>query len=289
MPILSAKARVAGVVGWPVAHSRSPLLHNFWLTRHGIDGAYLAFPVEPGKLALAVDGLAAAGLRGLNVTIPYKEEVFGLCNEITDFARRVGAVNTLRFEHGKILGDNTDGFGFIANLRSFGVDPTMGPAMVLGAGGAARAVVAALRDEGVSVTVVNRTYARAEALAAEFPGAKVAPWDQATEALADYALLVNTSSAGMHGQPPLAFSLNRATPMLAVADVVYVPRETLLLREAVAKGLRVVPGLGMLLHQARRGFASWFGVEPNVDQELIDYVAGDIPRFEDKPIERSSS
>ena len=283
MPILSAKAKVAGVIGWPVAHSRSPLLHNFWLTRHGIDGAYLAFPVEPGTLEVAVRGLAAAGLAGLNVTIPHKEAVMALCDEVSPFAQRVGAVNTLSFAHGRIIGDNTDGYGFTENLRSHGVDPAAGPALILGAGGAARAILAALTDAGVPVTLANRTRARAEALAAEFPGTRVIGWDQAPDALADQALLINTTAAGMHGQPPLGFALDRAPAGLAVADVVYVPRETMLLRDAAARGLRIVPGLGMLLHQARRGFALWFGLEPEVDQALIDHVAGDIPRFEDPP------
>jgi len=275
--MLSARTRVAGVIGWPVAHSRSPLLHNFWLSRHGIDGAYLAFPVAPGNVAAAVRGLAAAGLVGLNVTIPHKEEVVALCDEVTGFARRIGAVNTLRFERGKILGDNTDGYGFIANLQSHGVDPGVGPALVIGAGGACRAVVASLQEAGAAVTIANRTRGRAETLASEFAGALVVDWAEAPAALSDYALLVNTSSAGMHGQPALEFTLDHASPGLAVAEIIYVPRETILLRGAAARGLRTVPGLGMLLYQAQRSFAAWFGVEPEVDQELIDHVAGDIP------------
>lgn len=276
-PNLSARTRVAGVIGWPVAHSRSPLLHNFWLARHGIDGVYVAFPVEPGNVAAAVRGLAASGVVGLNVTIPHKEEVASLCDQVTDFARRVGAVNTLHFERGKILGDNTDGYGFIANLQAHGVDPAAGPALVLGAGGASRAVVASLQQAGAQVSIANRTRSRAEALASDFPGAKVVDWADAAAALAAQALLVNTSSAGMHGQPALAFPLDRASPRTAVAEIIYVPRETVLLRDAAARGLTTVPGLGMLLYQAQRGFSCWFGVEPEVDQELIDHVAGDIP------------
>lgn len=274
---LSAKTQVVGLIGWPVAHSRSPLLHNFWLSRHGIDAVYVAFPVAPGSVGTAVAGLAAAGLIGLNVTIPHKEEVVTLCDEISDFARRVGAVNTLVFKHGRILGGNTDGAGFIADLRAHGIDPAIGPALVLGAGGASRAVIASLQDAGVRVAIANRTSARAEALAASFPGATAVGWDRAAETLADYSLLVNTSSGGMHGQPPLAFSLDFASPQLTVADLVYVPRETILLREAASRGLRTVSGIGMLLHQARGSFALWFGVEPEVDRQLIDYVTATIP------------
>jgi len=277
MPGVTARTRIAGVIGWPIAHSRSPLLHNFWLARHQIDGAYLAFPVEPGNFATALRGLAVAGLAGLNVTLPHKEEAATLCDEVSPFARRVGAVNTLRFEHGRILGDNTDGFGFIANLHSHGVDPATGPALILGAGGASRAIVASLLDAGAPVSIANRTLERAKSLARDFPGARIIDWAQAADALPDHALLVNTSSAGMHGQPALEFSLDRARPNLAVADVVYVPSETILLREATARGLTTVPGLGMLLHQARPGFAAWFGIEPEVDQDLMDHVAGDIP------------
>jgi len=275
--ILSAKTRVAGVIGWPVAQSRSPLLHNFWLVRHNIDGAYLAFPVEPGKVETAIRGLAAAGLIGVNVTIPHKLEVVALCDEITDFARHVGAVNSLSFSHNKILGDNTDGFGFISNLRAHQIDPSAGPALVLGAGGAARAVVASLQDAGVSVTVANRTRSRAEVLCREFDRAHVLDWNRVPERLCEFSLMVNTTAAGMQGGAALNISLEGASPQLSVADIVYVPRETSLIRDAAARGLRTAPGLGMLLHQGRRSFAGWFGIEPIVDQEVIDYVAGDIP------------
>ena len=275
--MLTARTRIAGVIGWPIAHSRSPLLHNFWLARHGIDGAYLAFPVAPGTVEVAVRGLAAAGLAGLNVTIPHKAEVLRYCDGVSDFARRVGAVNTLRFQAGRIFGDNTDGFGFIANLRSHGVNPAAGPALVLGAGGASRAVMAALQDAGAEVSIANRSRPRADALAAQFPGAMAIDWQWGASRLGEFALLVNTSSAGMAGEPPLAFSLDHAGSALAVADVVYVPRETALIHDARERGLVPVPGLGMLLHQARPGFAMWFGTEPDVDQEVIDHVAADIP------------
>ncbi|MEJ1976820.1 MAG: shikimate dehydrogenase [Acetobacteraceae bacterium] len=271
--MLTARARVAGVIGWPVAHSRSPLLHNHWLAQHGIDGAYVPLPVQPADLATAVAGLRAAGFAGANVTIPHKEAVAALCDTLAPSARRAGAVNTLVFENGRTLGSNTDGFGFLANLQAHGVVP--GPTLLLGAGGAARPIAAALLDAGAPVVVMNRTRARAEALAADLPGLVVAEWGD-WRALADRALLVNTTSLGMAGHPPLALDLARAPAGLVVADIVYVPLETPLLAQARAHGLRTVGGLGMLLHQARAGFAAWFGVEPVVDQALYDLVAATL-------------
>lgn len=273
---ITATTRIVGVTGWPVAHSRSPLLHNLWLARHGIDALYAAFPIEPGNVSQTIRGLAAAGLVGLNVTVPHKLEALTVCDKVSEFAHRIRSVNTLRFDSGAILGDNTDGFGFIANLRAHGANPS-GPALVLGAGGASRAIVAALQDQGAAVTITNRTRARADALAAEFPGTTVVAWSDAPVELSRFALLVNTTSAGMHGHPPLDFSLAAAAEDLAVADAVYVPRETMLLRQAAAQNLRIIPGLGMLLHQAARSFAFWFGVEPDVDQEVQDLIARDIP------------
>jgi shikimate dehydrogenase len=273
MPIMTARARLAGVIGWPVAHSRSPLLHNHWLAEHGIDGAYVPLPVKPEALATAVAGLRAAGFAGANVTIPHKEAVAALCSTLTQAARRAGAVNTLVFTDGGILGDNTDGSGFLANLHDHGVSP--GPTLLLGAGGAARPIAAALLDAGVPVVVMNRTRARAEALAQALPGLVVADWAD-WGALADQALLVNTTSLGMAGHPPVDIDLSRAAAGLVVADIVYVPLETPLLALARARGLRTVGGLGMLLHQARPGFAAWFGVEPVVDRALHDLVAATL-------------
>lgn len=278
MAYLSGRARLAGVMGWPVAQSRSPRLHNHWLARHGIDGAYVPLPVRREGLAAAVRGLAAAGFAGLNVTIPHKEAVLALCDRLTEQARRAGAVNTLVFgEDGRVLGANTDGAGFLQNLRAHGVDPAAGPALLLGAGGAARAIAAALLDEGAAVTVANRTPARAEALARELPGLRVLAWDRRAAALADHALLVNTTSLGMAGQPGLELELGGAPAGLAVADIVYAPRRTALLLAAEARGLRTVEGLGMLLHQAVPGFTEWFGVTPEVDRETYELVAADLP------------
>ena len=275
---ITGHTRLAGVIGWPVAHSRSPRLHNHWLARLGLDGAYLPLPVAPGSLGIALRGLAAAGFAGVNITIPHKEEALALCDRLEESARHAGAANTLVFGPDGIVGSNTDGAGFIANLAAHGVSPGAGPALVLGAGGAARAIAAALLDAGAPVTLCNRTPERAEALAADLPGVRVLPWEQREAALAGHALLVNTTALGMHGQPPLALDLGAAPASLAVADIVYVPLETPLLAAARTRGLRAVDGLGMLLHQARPGFAAWFGVMPEVDQETYNLVAADIPR-----------
>jgi shikimate dehydrogenase len=274
---LSGAARLAGVIGWPVKHSRSPRLHGFWLARHEVDGAYVPLAVEPGRLEAALRGLVACGFRGANVTIPHKEAAFGLCDDVAASARRAGAVNTLVFEGGRILGSNTDGYGFLESLREQapGFDPRSGPAVLLGAGGAARAIGAALLDAGCPrLTLVNRTRDRAEALAAALGGpvavAEAPP-------LSDAALLVNTTSLGMPGQPPLEVDLSPLPPTAIVADIVYVPLETPLLAAARARGLVAVDGLGMLLHQARPGFEAWFGVAPQVDSGLRAFVAEGIP------------
>jgi shikimate dehydrogenase len=276
MPILSGHARVAGIAGWPVTYSRSPRLHGFWLQRHGIDGVYIPLPIRPGEFGSAIRGLLSAGFAGANVTIPHKSAAFDICTEVDDAARRAGAVNTLIFHDGRISGSNTDGYGFIANLRAHGVDPAAGPALLLGAGGSARAVAAALLDAGASVTIANRTRARAEALANDLPELRIADWDARTAALADHSLVVNATPLGMVGHAALDLDLARAPASLVVADNVYVPLETPLLAAASARGLRHVEGLGMLLHQAVPGFRAWFGVEPAVDAELRQFVAADL-------------
>jgi shikimate dehydrogenase len=276
MPILTGHARLAGIIGWPVAHSRSPRLHGFWLEQYGIDGAYVPLPIRPDRFATAVRGLMEAGFAGANVTIPHKQAAFALCDSVDASARRAGAVNTMVFRDGQIAGSNTDGWGFLANLRAHGIDPEAGPALVLGAGGAARAVAAGLLETGIRVTIANRTPEHAQALAHDVPGLRVLGWDSRSEALADHALLVNATSLGMQGHPPLELDLSRAAPGLAVADIVYVPLETPLLSAAAAHGLRAVEGLGMLLYQAVPGFRAWFGVEPRVDEALRRFVAADL-------------
>ncbi len=277
MPILTGHARLAGILGWPVAHSRSPRLHGLWLRRHGIDGAYVPLPVRPERFADAVRSLADLGFRGANVTIPHKEAGFAVCDEVSARARRAGAVNTLVFKDGRIRGDNTDGWGFLESIREHlpGWRADAGPAVLLGAGGSARAIAAALLDAGCPrLTLVNRTPARAEALARELGGpVEVA----AAPPLGNAALLVNTTSLGMQGQPPLEIDLAPLPASAVVADIVYVPRETPLVTAARARGLAGVEGLGMLLHQARPGFEAWFGARPVVDAELRAFVGGDIP------------
>jgi len=275
--VLTGHAKLAGILGFPVSHSRSPRLHGHWLQRYGVDGAYVPLPVAPERFATAVRALADLGFRGANVTIPHKEAAFAVCDRVDPTAHRAAAVNTLVFRDGAIEGSNTDGWGFLANCADAvpGWTAKAGPVVILGAGGSARAIAAALLDAGCPrVTLVNRTRARAEALAKALGGsiavAEVPP-------LAEAAMLVNTTSQGMQGQPALALDLAGLPRGAVVADIVYVPRETPLLAAARARGLAAVEGLGMLLHQARPGFEAWFGVTPVVDQELRDFVGGDIP------------
>lgn len=276
----SGKTRLAGVMGWPVQHSRSPRLHGFWLQCYGIDGAYVPLPVRPANLQRALAGLAAMGFSGCNLTIPHKESAFHLVDEITPLAALIGAVNTVTArEDGSLLGDNSDAFGFIENLRAgaTGYDPAAGPAVVLGAGGAARAVCAALKEAGTpEIRLLNRTLKRAERLADNF-GPSVQPFhgkDHAA-ALDGAALLVNATSLGMSGQPPLALDLSPLPKDAVVNDLVYSPLTTNLLAAAVARGNVAVDGIGMLLHQARPGFEAWFGVAPEVTAALRALVSGD--------------
>ena len=265
--------RLAGVIGWPVAHSRSPLLHGFWLREHGIDGAYVKLAVAPGRLEPALRGLAALGFAGCNVTLPHKQEAARLVDRIEPLAARIGAVNMVTVAaDGALEGRNTDAEGFLAALAEADPDwrATSGPAVVLGAGGAARAVVAALLDAGApSVRLLNRTRGRAEELAAALGGAVAAlDWGRRAAALDGAALLVNTTTQGMAGQPPLDLDLAALPRAALVSDIVYTPPTTPLLLAARAGGNRVAPGLGMLLHQARPAFAAWFGVLPEVTAEL---------------------
>jgi len=276
MPILSGHARIAGIIGWPVSHSRSPRLHGFWLERYQLDGAYIPLPIEPRDFGGAVRGLVACGFAGANVTIPHKLAAFEVCDTVDDTARRAGAVNTLVFKDGRISGSNTDGWGFIANVRHHGIDPLPDSTLLLGAGGSTRAIAAALQAVGVSVTIANRTRERAVRLAADLPGIRVVEWAARSEALANHGMLVNTTSLGMAGHGPVDIDLNRARPDLVVADIVYVPMETGLLAAARARGLRCVGGLGLLLFQAIPGFRAWFGVEPSVDADLERFVAADL-------------
>jgi shikimate dehydrogenase len=265
---------LAGVVGWPIGHSRSPRLHGHWLRRHRIAGHYVPLGVRPEDLAGAFAALPKLGFRGVNVTIPHKEAALALAAEATDRAREIGAANTLTFRpDGGFAADNTDGYGFVASLRQGapGWTGAAGPALVLGAGGAARGVVAALLADGApEVRVANRTRARTEALRAHF-GARVVAvdWAEAAAAVAGAATIVNTTSLGMPGgNVEAVLDLGAAQAHALVTDVVYTPLETPLIAAARARGLVAVDGLGMLLHQAVPGFERWFGVSPEVDDDL---------------------
>jgi shikimate dehydrogenase len=275
--IITAKARLAGVLGWPVSHSRSPRLHGFWLERMGIDGAYLPLGVAPENLESVVRALPRMGFKGANVTVPHKEAVMSLVDHLDPLAKRIGAVNTLVVrDDGSLEGRNTDAYGFFENLRQ-GCPawvPSSGPAAVIGAGGAARAVVAALMDAGVpEIRLANRSRERAESLAADLGGPiTVVDWAERVEALAGCVLLVNTTTLGMTGQPDLDLDLAALPTTSVVNDIVYVPLETGLLARAGARGNRTVDGLGMLLHQAVPGFEAWFGQRPEVTPDLRAFV-----------------
>lgn len=261
---------LAGVIGSPVAHSRSPQLHAHWLKTYGIAGHYIPIDVAADDLEAIIRALPRMGFVGVNVTIPYKEAVLGLADLVTDRATLIGAANTLIFrQDGKIHADNTDGYGFIENLRQAAPDwdPQAGCAVVFGAGGAARAVVAALADAGVpEIVITNRTRPRAERLKADFgQRITVLDWVQAGNVVEDAALLVNTTSLGMVGKPPLRVPLDGLRRETVVTDLVYTPLKTPLLQTAEEVGCRTVDGLGMLLHQAVPAFERWFGVRPEVD------------------------
>ncbi len=277
--ILSGQAKLAGIVGWPVSHSRSPRVHGYWLRQHRIDGAYVPLPVRPESFEQGLRMLAAFGFRGANVTLPHKEAAFAACDEIDDQARRLGAINTIIMRDGHLEGSNTDVFGFLENLVQGAPDwqAREAPAVVIGAGGAARAVVAALLDaQAPEIRLVNRTRSRAEMLAKELGGPlQVFDWADCAQALSQAGLLVNASSLGMVGQPPLDVDLSELPPEAVVNDIVYVPLETPLLARATRRGHRVVDGLGMLLHQARPGFEAWYGVKPEVTEELRRFVMSD--------------
>jgi shikimate dehydrogenase len=268
---------LAGVMGWPVAHSKSPLIFAHWFAETGIAGAYTRFAVPPEDFEKTCRALPKAGLRGVNVTLPHKLAALDLADEASLAARTIGAANTISFDaDGRIFADNSDGYGFIENLREGAPawNANAGPALVLGAGGAARAVIHALLEAGVpAIRLANRTRARAEALAAHFGprfGSRVEPidWTARHRATGGAAAIVNTTSLGMTGNPPLELALDGAPAGALVTDIVYAPLETPLLAAARARGLTTVDGLGMLLHQARPGFRAWFGVDPAVTRAL---------------------
>jgi shikimate dehydrogenase len=278
--ILSGKTKVAGIFGWPIAHSRSPRLHGFWLEQHGIDGVYIPLAVAPEQFEAAFRALPALGFRGVNVTVPHKEAALAACDEVDPQAQRIGAVNTVVVDSsGRLIGSNTDAFGFIENLReSAHWEAAAGPAVVLGAGGAARAIAVALVIAGApEVRVVNRTRSRAEALAEALgENVTVGDWNARAEALDGAALLANATTLGMAEHDPLDIDLAKLPKHAVVTDIVYTPLRTKLLEDAAARGNPTVDGLGMLLYQAQPGFEQWFGVRPEVDDALRRFVLEDL-------------
>ncbi len=270
----------AAVIGWPIEHSRSPMIHGYWLKTYGIDGSYTKIAVKPEDVTAFVNSLAERALAGCNVTLPHKEAVFRAADVREASAEAVGAANTLWLEGGRLHAANTDTYGFMRHLEVSA--PAWRakdrPVLLLGAGGAARGIVYGMLEAGVGeVRVANRTLARAEEIARHF-GSRVKPlaWADAERAAGDCGLAVNTTSLGMAKTGPLEFDVGCLPSDATVADIVYVPLETELLRRARARGLVVVDGLGMLLHQAVPGFAKWFGVTPDVTDELRDILVADI-------------
>lgn len=267
---------LAGVLGQPIAHSRSPRLHRHWMARHGLPGDYVAIEVAPADLEAVLRMLPRMGFVGVNVTVPHKVAALALADEVTARARRIGAANTLIFRDGRIHADNTDGEGFLCALRQGAPDwdPAAGPATVLGAGGAARAVLDALLEAGVpEVILTNRTREAAETLAAAAqaewgPRIRVLDWVGAGNAVEEGVLVVNATSLGMMGKPAFRVPLDGLHPGQVVVDLVYAPLETRLLAEARAAGAVAVDGLGMLLHQAVPAFEAWWGIRPAVDEDL---------------------
>jgi shikimate dehydrogenase len=274
--------RRACVIGWPVSHSRSPLIHRYWIKQHHIDGDYTREAVAPDKLVEFLVNLEAHGFVGCNVTLPHKEAAFRSVRIADAATRKLGVVNTVFIRDEAVWGTSTDGEGFLANLKTglHGWSPSGKRIAILGAGGAARAIVSILVNHGASeVAVFNRTLERAEVLRRDF-GKLVKPlaWEKTIDALADADALVNATSLGMKGQPELDINISKLPARALVTDIVYAPLVTDLLVRAKERGNPIVTGLGMLLHQAVRGFELWFGVRPTVTQELHDLVAADIEK-----------
>lgn len=269
--------RLAGVMGWPVGHSRSPVIHNHWIAQLGLRGAYVLLPVQPEKLDDALRSLPVLGFAGCNLTIPHKVAALEIVDRVDLLAQRIGAVNTVVVEaDGTLTGLNTDGFGYIQSLLEVQPDwqADAGPVVVVGAGGAARAIIVALMERGAKeIRLTNRSVDKAKDMAAEF-GRQVnaVPWEDRHEALSGAALLVNTTNQGMHGEPALDLNLRQLPSTALVSDIIYIPMETPLLAAARARGNATVNGLGMLLHQARPAFAAWFGVLPEVSPALFEQI-----------------
>lgn len=272
--------RKAAVIGWPISHSRSPLIHGYWLKQHGIEGSYERRPVKPEELPAFIAGLRRGDLAGCNVTVPHKEAVLKLVDDADATARAIGAANTLWMDGGRLRATNTDAHGFLANLEAAYPDwcDPPGIPLVVGAGGAARAVIHALRGAGCkTILLTNRTRARADELVDYFgDDVQALDWERRRDGVADCSLLINTTTQGMAGQAALEVPVDALNPLSIVYDLVYVPLKTPLMTAAEARGLRTLGGLGMLLHQAGVGFEHWFGAKPQVTDELYRLVAADI-------------
>ncbi len=283
-----SELKKACVIGWPIAHSRSPLIHGFWIERYGLNASYEKVAVSQEELEDFLLGLPESGYVGCNVTVPHKQEAFEIIDRINpegvcSLARKLKAVNTIWLEEGKLYADNTDVYGFMANFRKSVPDwsPDHSRVLVIGAGGAARAVIAGFLDAGAEcVSVANRTLEKAERIVEDLKAHEALPLTNIEKRLAGFNVLVNATVLGMKGQPPLDLPLGNLPDDAIVADIVYVPLITPLLASARARGLRIVEGLGMLLHQAVPGFERWFGIRPEVSEELHALVAADIERQE---------
>jgi shikimate dehydrogenase len=273
---------LAGVMGWPVLHSRSPKLHNFWFDKYKLAGTYVPLEIRPEALRAALRALPALNFSGCNLTIPHKQAAMAIVDEVDDVARKIGAISCVVVRpDGSLTGTNNDRFGFVQSILqeipAWRADA--GPAVVVGAGGGARAVVYGLAEQGArEIRLVNRTLSRAQTLASDLGGPiKVLPWSERHAALDGVATLVNATSQGMVGNPPLDLDLAKLPPHALVVDIVYIPRQTPLLAAASARGNRTMNGLGMLLHQARPAWKAWFGLEPEVTPELRALIEATIP------------
>ena len=268
------------IIGWPVSHSRSPLIHNYWLAAQGQSARYEAYPIDPqDDFRAALLDMAAAGFIGANVTVPHKEAAFAAMDEVSAAAQNLGAVNTISFQNGRLIGDNTDGDGFLAGLQT--VTPNQDwqktPALILGAGGAARAIIAALGHAGVpDIRLVNRTRAKAEVLSDLAAHINIGDWQDRDGLAEGCGLLINTTSLGMAGQPPLNMAVQGLQKNALVSDIVYTPLHTPLLRAAQAGGFICVDGLGMLLNQAALSFEIWTGTRPDITPELRGLLLADL-------------
>lgn len=264
------------VIGHPIAHSKSPKIHNYWIKKYGLHGTYTAIDIPPENLKQGVQSLIDQGYIGFNVTVPHKIKIMALCDEIDDLAKKIGAVNTVSIQDGKLYGSNTDAYGFVQNIKENTKNWRFedGGAVVLGAGGAANAIIYALLQEGMpSITITNRTREKAENLAALSPDKiKIINWDDRNAAFKDSNLIVNTTALGMVGTPPLDVDISDAPASALVTDIVYAPLLTDLLCQAKDKNLQIVTGIGMLLHQARPGFKLWNGIMPDVTDDLVKLI-----------------